>query len=438
VFWQAGYQIIADRFGDVGAVLTLLFAKWNLPPARLLATAFIFVLFFNLVHNLWRPLHAALGSIVIPLGSSALVAYCAHLLVITLFTWQRGAVLSGPTANPFLGTVISVSAVLMVWLLVRIWSGARKSAAWAFGEPAARRSFNPVAATLGAAVLTFGIVSAPVAAPPIGGFVAMRDDRSTFVEPHYSLYIPPSAPEYAMLPILVVLHDLNEEAEEFGAPLLGMAQRDGWLLVAPRLDYHADFRDPSVVAAESPRILTGVRDVVSELATNTGLRLRRRVALIGSGRGAPLAQRYAMIYPGEVRAVALFGGGGYTAPPRDGPIPDADFPIGIRGLSERFGRTVTRDGLGSVPYWIGVGSNDVRTEDTSRAWDAEFGVTRVDRAAALTRYLRAAGAEVSFSQFDGVDHAMTDSVREGIADFMTRFRGGPLVLPPLVPPATRQ
>ena len=72
---------------DGGALLAAAFAKWNLPPARLAACAVVFLFAFLVVHHLWRPLTAAIGGVLLPLGESALTAYVTLGVFIASALW---------------------------------------------------------------------------------------------------------------------------------------------------------------------------------------------------------------------------------------------------------------------------------------------------------------------------------------------------------------
>jgi predicted esterase len=236
---------------------------------------------------------------------------------------------------------------------------------------------------------------------------------------------------------MLLLHDRDEDAELFGDELIRLADRDGWLLVAPQLPYEEEHLDAEMIAAEAPALLRGVRDVIAELSSNTGLVLRRRVVLFGYGRGASLAGRYAQVYPTQVRGAALLGGGAYTLPPAVDGSPDPPFPFGVAGLAGRVGRPVEPASLRQVSFWIGVGSDDTALADTSRAWDPYLGVTRVERSRNLAGALRDLGAPVEFELFDGASHRLTPEMRLAVADFAQRLVAQPLQDPPRLPRGQR-
>jgi poly(3-hydroxybutyrate) depolymerase len=433
VVYQHGSAWLGHYYADGGQVLTDAFAKWSLPPARLLACACVFGLAFQLATYAWRPIAATLGHLLLPLGQSALTAYVLHLGVVALLTDYRQEMPSADITNEVRGSVFLLFGILFLFFGVSVWEGLRRAIARASSEQALRRRVDPVLIGGTAAVLATAVVVAPLPAHPIAGLVHLRDDRNTIDEPRYALHLPPNAVAEQPLPVLVVLHDADDDAETFGQELLGLADREGWLLVAPQLAYESDHLDPEVVAAESPKLVRGLRDVMDELARSTGLRLRRRALLFGYGRGAALAERYALARPNDVRAVALLGGANYTLPP----LPDGSdppFPFGSAGFPARRGLGVDADAVKRVWFWVGVGSQDDDHVTTSRAWDQYLGVTRVDRARALVEALRQAGADAELEVFSGAGHRINGEMRLAVADFSRRVRATAATQPPRIPP----
>jgi pimeloyl-ACP methyl ester carboxylesterase len=435
--WRWGSLWLGRYYPDGGGTLTEAFAKWNLPPARILAVACVFTFFFLVAHFFWVPIRATLGRFLLPLGQSALTAYVLQLVVVAGLTAYRDHVVQLETTSKLRGTVFQLLAVVLLWLVTVVWASGRGLIARLTSERTLETRLDPILGAGLAAALGLAILVGPQPAVPVAGFVPVRDDRNSLDEPHYLVHVPPDAAQRQPLPVMVLLHDRNEDAELFGDELIALADRDGWLLVAPQLPYEEEHLDADVIAAEAPALLRGVRDVIAELSANTGLILRRRVVLFGYGRGASLAERYAQVYPGQVRGAALLGGGAYTLPPRaDGSL-DPPFPFGVGGLASRVGRPVEPAQLQRVNFWIGVGSNDTDPDDTARAWDPYLGVTRVERSRNLALALRQLGAPVHFEVFSGAAHRLTPEMRLAVGDFAQRLRAQPPQDPPRLPRGVR-
>lgn len=437
-----GVFLLAFRYGstwlgrfydDGAAALSDAFAKWNLPPARLLACLTVFVFFFLVATYLWVPIRATLGRVLMPLGHSALTAYVIHLAVVALLTSYRQEIPRADITTAIRGTVFQLFAVFLVLITVLAWEAFKRGVVRRSSERMLVWGVRPAFVSLLGVGLIAAILVAPLPASPVSGLVHFRDDRNTINEPHYALHVPPRAADQQPLPILLVLHDRNEDAELFGDELTGLADREGWLLVAPRLNYESDHLNPETIAAEAPRLIQGLADVLDELPRSTGLRLRQGVMIFGYGRGASLAARFAMARPYDVRGVALLGGANYTLPP-SASGGDPPFPFGVRDFPTRRQLGVDAEALRRIAFWVGVGANDTDAATTSRAWDAYLGTTRVDRARTLVEALWASGISADLRVFPGAGHRITPAMRQAVADFSARVRAMPVTAPPRRPP----
>jgi pimeloyl-ACP methyl ester carboxylesterase len=369
----------------------------------------------------------------LPLGETALTAYTVQLVVVALLTAYRsmpGREIDGGRR----GLLLQLFGVLVLWIVVRVWEGFRASYAARTSAETLSRRLDPALGGVFGLLIALAIVLAPLPAAPVAGFVPVSPDRSSLERPHYFLHVPPDAVARQPLPVLVVLHDLNEDPEVFGDELVATADREGWLLVAPQLAYQGDNLDPYVIAAEAPPLLRGLGEMIEELPSSTGLRLRRRAMLFGYGRGAAVAERYALAFAPEVRSVALLAGAGYTVPPLDEVDQEPPFPFGVRGLGERLERPIDVAAIRRIRWWVGVGGADADPRDTARAWDRFLGQTRVERAEQLAGVLRRDGSAVELQVFPGVGHTITAEVRQQVADFLVRTRSAAPVLPPREPP----
>ena len=72
--------------------------------------------------------------------------------------------------------------------------------------------------------------------------------------PSIYVHVPKDHPAEAPLQVLVALHGLGGNGEQFASSLLAEADRNNWLLVAPTINY-GDWTDPTQVAGEDPRLI---------------------------------------------------------------------------------------------------------------------------------------------------------------------------------------
>ena len=438
IAWNVGAQVMGEFYVDGGAVVANAFAKWNLPPLRLLACACIFGFMFLVIHYFWVPIRVTAGRALLPLGQSALFAYVFQLFAVAFLTYYRESIYRAEITSSMRGTLFQLAGVAFVWFGVRAYEWLGQLMRSQLPPTFVRRRIVPALGLSMVGLLSVGVVFTPVPSASFTGFAPVRDDRNSMDEPPYIIHVPPNATQQQPLPVMIVLHDREDNAEIFGQELIDFASRDGWLLVAPTISYRPDTLGPAAIAAESPTLIRGLREVISELPRNTGLILRRRHFVFGYGRGAGLAQRYAMANSGAVRAVALLGGAGYTLPPVDGATSDLKFPLGTVGFQERFGQPFDEASHRNIWYWVGVGSQDLDTNDVSGAWDDLLGKTRVDRAFTLSNMLQRAGVTVEFEVFEGDGHRLTPEMRLAVADFAKRVRTSMLASPPLPPMEPRR
>jgi pimeloyl-ACP methyl ester carboxylesterase len=234
------------------------------------------------------------------------------------------------------------------------------------------------------------------------------------------LHLPPrDVPVGTPVQVLVVLHGMAGNGEQFAARVLQEADRSHWLVVAPTIQY-GDWTDPAQVAREDARLirwLTGYLDHLSEYA---GVSVKPRVLLLGYSRGAQLAHRFAFFEPHRVMAVAALAAGTYTLPlERD---PDGSlmrFPFGMADLSAIAGHTFSRATLiDRTNFWVGVGTDDNNPADCPHAWDRYLGTNRVQRARMFNAALHDLGARSVMVTFRGEKHSLSTEMTASASSYL--------------------
>jgi pimeloyl-ACP methyl ester carboxylesterase len=218
--------------------------------------------------------------------------------------------------------------------------------------------------------------------------------------------------------VLVALHGMGGNGESFARELAEQADKYGWILVAPSIDY-GDWTDPNQVAREDPVLIRALSDYLDQLPDRTGLPVRREVLLLGHSRGAQLAHRFAEFRPDRVLAVAAVAAGTYTMP-RSG----LSFPFGVKDLATYTGRPFDSSRFDDVPFWLGVGGDDNNPADLPHQWDALEGTTRLQRARAFQSALHDLGAHALLRVFGGAKHDLTGEMRVAACTFLNRAAAG--------------
>jgi pimeloyl-ACP methyl ester carboxylesterase len=219
------------------------------------------------------------------------------------------------------------------------------------------------------------------------------------------------------LQVLLALHGMGGNGEDFAKDLAEQADKYGWLLVAPTIDY-GDWKNPAVVAQEEPVLIKALADYLDQLPRSTGLRTRRQVLILGHSRGAQLAHRFAEFRPERVLAVAALSAGTYTLPKSSGPQGALSFPFGIKDLASYAGHAFDPGRFDLVQFWVGVGGQDTNPADVPRQWDGVEGTTRVQRAQAFESAMRQLGANSVLHVFGDAQHDVTSEMRVAACTFL--------------------
>lgn len=96
-----------------------IFAKMDLRPGRLVASAIVFCFLFLAATVFWNRVQRGVGWLLLPLGQHALYGYTAHVIlviIIALAVAPFGLKSSGPQ---WLNALIQIGSVLLVWALLQ-------------------------------------------------------------------------------------------------------------------------------------------------------------------------------------------------------------------------------------------------------------------------------------------------------------------------------
>jgi pimeloyl-ACP methyl ester carboxylesterase len=205
--------------------------------------------------------------------------------------------------------------------------------------------------------------------------------------------------------------------EAFSKDLVEQADKYGWLIVAPTVDY-GDWTKPELVAREDPLLIRALADYLDQLPQLSGVRVRRTVLVLGHSRGAQLAHRFAEFRPDRVLAVAALSAGTYTLPLASGPQGTMSFPYGVKDLAQYAGRAFDSTGFDGVQFWVGVGGLDTNPADLPRQWDTYEGTTRLQRAQAFQAAMQQLGASSVLRIFGDTGHGVTAEMRLAACSFL--------------------
>src|SRR5207302_10644905 len=165
----------------------------------------------------------------------------------------------------------------------------------------------------------------------------------------------------------------------------------------------------------------------ADVPRRSGLTIQSRVLLLGFSRGASMAQRFALLQPERVQAVAALSGGAYTVPQscaaRNGVVEPLPLPLGTADLENRVGHPLDAPAFRRIPFWLSVSSDDAQAGWLPSTYDDMLGRTRVERGATLQRALLAFGVQSRFTIFPGVGHAVSDAMVRDSSAFLIESVG---------------
>jgi pimeloyl-ACP methyl ester carboxylesterase len=240
---------------------------------------------------------------------------------------------------------------------------------------------------------------------------------------NFTVHVPPGAQE--PLTVLIALHGMGGNGEEFSAPLYQHTDALGWVVIAPSFAY-GDWRDPAQITQEETRNLPSIARFLDRLPEVVGMSVRPTVLLYGFSRGGQAAQRFALVFPDRVAGVVSLSSGTYTLPLRAFALGESSsalpFPFGMADCPELFGRSFDAEQLTRVPFWIGIGGRDSDPADVPQQWNPYIGDDRLERAGRFAQALRNAGVNAEVVEFPGTGHAETDEIRSAAIRFLSTPR----------------
>jgi pimeloyl-ACP methyl ester carboxylesterase len=251
------------------------------------------------------------------------------------------------------------------------------------------------------------LVSAPATADPeVVDPLAGTPIKAIYLRPPHQ--VPASN---RPVQVLVALHGMGGNGPDFARDLVDQADRFGWMIVAPTIDY-GDWTNPDVVAQEDPRLISALSAYLDGLPQLVNAPVRRLVLILGHSRGAQLAHRFAEFRPDRVLGVAALSAGTYTLPE------DFQFPYGVQDLDRYSGQPFDADRFDHVAFWVGVGGLDTNPNDLPRQWDGIEGSTRVQRAQTFEAAVEQQGAKAELQVFNNTRHELTQEMRSAACEFL--------------------
>ena len=278
----------------------------------------------------------------------------------------------------------------------------------------------------GLIALLVGVLCLPLFAGLAGAVGASAAPATTIRDPDLFIYIPESARQSQPAQILVAMHGMGGDGANFCQNLLGAADRNGWIVIAPTFKYQ-DYKNPDLVLQDDLAFLPRLEEMIDSVAGRADIATREKVLLYGYSRGGQAVHRFATFYPERTLAVVALSSGAYTLPLDtmivNGRSQQLPLPYGVADLSQQLGRGFNYAAFKGVPIRVAVGGRDTNPNDVARAWDPYSGKTRIDRARAYTVALQNIGADASLAVYPDADHGSTPQMVAESMSFLENMVG---------------
>jgi pimeloyl-ACP methyl ester carboxylesterase len=190
------------------------------------------------------------------------------------------------------------------------------------------------------------------------------------------------------------------------------------------------------------KVLRMIDALIDELALD-GYNVSKRVMIEGFSSGGMFAQRFALLHPERVQAIAGgHCGGNFTLPLSEYEGVTLNWPVGINNLEELTGITFDPDSYMAVSQFIFIGALDTGEGGTTIVWHwlhptwgtnehwesvdqmefllTNFGETDPVRLQNQVGYLNTIGyTNIEFRLYPGVGHELTRSMVDDLMGFLT-------------------
>ncbi|MCC7103598.1 MAG: OpgC domain-containing protein [Chloroflexi bacterium] len=380
----------------LGPIYDVVFDKPSVAWGRVLVFVIAAAFYFSLVDQLWRPIHRLCGRLLLPLGQAALLAYGLHLIVIVAV--YNLDVIGLYDRSRWANTLLQSVTVGLVWALVLLWDdlGALPGRLSRWLEAPTAPLVHRAAVLAVATALLVGLsASTALMVGPVRAIRTVPPNEAT-ADAGTLVYVPSSAPTSGDLRVLLVLHDETSTGPLTAAPFIDEAERAGWLVLAPTIDY-GDWSTEDEIRAAIIDLLPSLYDMMEQTDQHVGRETSLRALVYGEGRGGQVAEMFALSYPEAVRGVAMVDALPCMLPRTETEIgaerDSLPFPAGLGDLEDFRGSPPDFAAIGQLAFWIKPPADQSPEADERCGWLGAR-VTAVDQLARFTSAMTDLGARV--------------------------------------------
>jgi predicted esterase len=142
---------------------------------------------------------------------------------------------------------------------------------------------------------------------------------------------------------------------------------------------------------------------------------QEKVFMTGFSNGGLQTNRFSILHPEKVMAVAIGSAGLYTYPMNSYEGLIMDYPIGVADVSQLDHSTYSLEAFKAIPHYLFVGENDTNNHNDPIGGDignsddmafylANFGINQKERVPRYSQYLQSIGMQSTYDIFEGYGH----------------------------------
>ena len=231
-------------------------------------------------------------------------------------------------------------------------------------------------------------------------------------------------------------------ASALGVPLLVPSfhiPRDPWYIYTSQLNRAALTNTIPGLERYDLQLIAMIDDARARLAA-AGIHVNRKVFLMGFSASGFFANRFSLLHPDRVKAVAVGAPGACTACTDTWQGEILQYPVGIEDVYQLIGLSTDATAIRSLPMYFYMGDQDTHN-DPVPSWDCFepahgaqifrlFGTNQVLRWPKYQELYDRAGCHAQFVMYPGVGHNLTPQMLSDIRAFFEAHRyASPIVVP---------
>lgn len=302
-------------------------------------------------------------------------------------------------------------------------------------------------------------ISEPVESQITPGVLASHEPNESIVY-HWFSYVPENMNKTSLNYILIAgqngnVHsdDYNEIIEShrgFAELLIGTATSLNFVVLTPAIPRRVNSGGAYTISLDRESLLDPADfDQRPDLKVNLmideligmlradGYNMHDKVFIEGFSAGAMFAQRYVLLHPERVQAIAAGQcGGSLTVPGSNYNGKDMNWPVGINDFQSLVGNEFNLSGYLHVPQFIYIGDQDNHVNNSTVSGDGSdlftgeqieflndtFGDSDPVRLENQADYINEIGGNVEFKLYPGIGHNYTSEMIDDSFTFFSQFK----------------